>query len=151
MRKDILKIANNKFIELSKKYDGFINVIVDDWRGYRFVFDTRDVRNCKNDCINCPLFDLLKNEKSGVFSAGLYRASEKDKLLFGPQKYLNCKTIDQYQSCYLNFLKQCRTEKEIKEELNLVRSMKLVYSNEDINKVEKSFRQTIFSKYIDYL
>ncbi|MFA6391542.1 MAG: hypothetical protein WCW66_02140 [Patescibacteria group bacterium] len=151
MRKDILKIANIKFKELSKKYDGFINVVIDDWRGFRFVFDTEDVRKCKNDCQNCPLFKLLKDEKSGLFSTGLYRATKEDKLLFGPQNFLNCKTIMQYQTCYLNFLQQCRSEAEIKQELALVKSMKLIYSKGNIKKTEDLFKKEILSKYLDFL
>jgi hypothetical protein len=151
MRKDIIKIAKVKFEELSKKYDGFINVIVDDWRGFRFVFDTVDVRECKNDCQNCSLFKLLRNERPGLFSAGLYPASEIDKKLFGPQNYLNCKTLRQYQTCYMNYLAQCTLEKEIKQELALVKSMKLIYSTVNTKRIEEVFKQTILSKYIDYL
>jgi len=150
MRKDILKIANSKFLKLSKKYNGFINVVVDDWRGFRFVFDTEDVRKCKNDCPNCPLFQLLKNEKSGLFSAGLYPASEKDKLLFGPQNFLNCKTIKQYQRCYMNFLAQCQSDSKVEKELELVNSMKLIYSKGNIKKTERLFKKEILSKFLDF-
>jgi hypothetical protein len=118
---------------------------------FRFVFDTEDVRKCKNDCPNCPLYLLLKNEESGLFSAGLYPASKDDKNLFGPQNFLNCKTIKQYQACYLNFLAQCRSEKEIKQELDLVKSMKIIYSKGNIKKTENLFKKEILSKYIDLL
>lgn len=150
MRKDITKITNKKFRELSKKYDGFINVIVDDWRGFRFVFDTEDVRKCKNDCQNCPLYQLLKNEKEGYFSAGLYPASEKDKKIFGPQNFLNCKTVNQYQKCYLNYLEECKSKKEITEELKLVKNMKIIYSKKG-EIAEDEFKKEIFDKYLDFL
>ena len=92
MNKNIINIAVKKFQELYKKYNGFINVGVDNWRGWRFVFDTEDVRKCKNNCKSCPLYFLLKNERITDFSAGLYPASKEDKELFGPQNFLNCKT-----------------------------------------------------------
>ena len=149
MRKDILEIAKGKLKELSKKYDGFINVVVDDWRGFRFVFDTEDVRRCTNDCPNCPLYQLLKNEEEGLFSAGLYLADESDKRLFGPQNFLNCKTLDQYQSCYLNYLETCKSDDEITIELNLVNNMRIIFPNNKI--LEKNFRDAIFNKYLDFL
>ncbi|MBU0612523.1 hypothetical protein KKB10_00750 [Patescibacteria group bacterium] len=151
MRKDILKIAYKKLNELSKKYDGFINIVVDDWRGFRFVFDTEDVRLCKNDCKNCPLFQLLKNEKEGYFSVGLYPSNKEDKKLFGPQNFLNCKTLDQYQNCYLNYLKQCKSDVEINKELQLVKGMKIIYSKGNINKAEQKFKNSIFREYLDFL
>jgi hypothetical protein len=150
MRKDILKIAERKLKELSKKYDGFINVIVDDWRGFRFIFDTEDVRKCKNDCPNCPLFNLLKNERKGEFSAGLYPASKEDKDIFGPQNFLNCKTLDQYQNCYLNYLRSCKSKVEINNELQLVKNMSITYSkNKEINEID--FKNEIYRKYLDFL
>lgn len=143
MNQKILKIATKKFNQLSKKYDGFINVIVDDWRGFRFIFDAVDVKNCKNDCANCNLFKLLVNEKGGIFSSNLYPASLGDKIFFGPQRFFNCKTLKQYQNCYANFLiNKCWTEKEIKSELRLIKNTKIIYSKE----VKASFLEEKFKK-----
>lgn len=148
MQKGILKLANQKFKKLQLKYDRFINVIVDDWRGPRFVFDTEDVRQCKNNCSQCPLFQLLKDEKEGLFSAGLYPASKKDEKLFGPQKYLNCKTLEQYKNCYVNYLlKETNTKEEIEHEINLLRSMKIIFSRSgDTVRLEKEFKDTVISE-----
>lgn len=148
MDKKIIKLAEKKFSELQKKFKKFINVIIDDWRGFRFVYDTQDVRNCNNNCQNCDLYNLLKNEKDGFFSAGLYQASEKDKKLFGNQNFLNCKTIKQYQDCYVNFLiKGADTRKSIKKELDLIRNVRIIYSKNK-KKVEKTkrFKRAIIKK-----
>jgi len=148
MNEKILKIGIRKFNSLAKKYDGFINVVIDNWRGYRFVYDTEDVRKCQNDCQNCNLFKVLKNEKGGLFSAGLYLATEADKKIFGPQNYLNCKTLEQYQNCYLNFLKKLKTKAEIEAELELVRKLTLVYCQKgSLEKEENVFKKAILNFY----
>lgn len=148
MRKDILKIAIKKFRQLSRKYNGFINIIVDDWRGFRFVYDTKDIMKCKNMCLRCPLYLLLKNEKKELFSAGLYPANMEDKKLFGKQNFLNCKSLKQYQNCYINFLtKKVRTRKEFEAEIKLIENLKIIFSREDnINDLEKKFKTSIIKK-----
>ena len=148
MRKDILKIASKKFQELSKKYKKFLNVFVDDWRGYRFIFDTKDVRKCNNDCVNCDLFKLLKGEKENLFSAGLYLASDEDKKIFGPQNYLNCKTLKQYADCYTNFLiNSAKNKSDILAELKLIKQLRIIYSkNNDRSLLEKEFKDNIIRR-----
>lgn len=148
MNQEIIRLASRKFQELEKKYNRFITVIVDDWRGPRFVFDTKDVRQCKNNCNQCPLFWLLKNEKAGLFSAGLYPASEKDKKLFGPQRFLNCKTIIQYENCYVNFLvKEANSEKEILDELDLIKNLRILFSTKGSAKmIERKFKKGIIRR-----
>lgn len=152
MRKNILKIATKKFQKLSKKYNKFINVFVDDWRGFRFVFDTDDVRNCKNNCKECSLFKLLKTEKEFLFSAGLYPASEKDKKLFGQQNFLNCKTLEQYKDCYVNFLiKNANNKTVIAKELELLRQSTIIYTKNSAKAaLEKKFKDDIMSTVQSY-
>ena len=124
-----MSVAEKKFKILRKKYDKFVCVFVDNWRGYCFIFDTEDVRNCRNDCANCDLFKLLKNEKGGVFSGKLNPASIEDKKIFGPQNFLNCKTLEQYINCYANFLIQkTKTKKDILVELNLIKEAAIIYA-----------------------
>ncbi len=146
MRQDILRIARSKFSKLSQQYDGFVNVIVDDWRGFRFVFDTTELRRGKIDCPG--LYQLLKNEPVGLFSAGLYPASVEDKRIYGPQKFLNCKTLKQYRCCYVNFLiKKAQTKKEIEDELNLIKNLKIIYSKYNNEaKLETKFKKSIISQ-----
>jgi len=149
MYKKIIKLAEKKFSELQKKYRKFFNVIVDDWRGFRFVYDTQDVRNCSNDCKNCDLYNLLKNEKDGFFSAGLYQASKKDQQLFGKKVFLNCKTLDQYKKCYSNFLiQETKSDQEIVDELNLIKNFKIIYSKLNTAN-EKDIKISILNKAIN--
>lgn len=149
MNKKILEPALKKFKKLKKKYKGFTNVGVDNWRGYRYIFDTEDVKKCKNKCLKCRLYLLLEKEKEGIFSPTLYLASKKDKKLFGQQNFLNCKTLKQYQNCYANFLiKKTKTKKEIKDELVLVKNFKIIFSKEDSNLkiLEKEFQKGIMKE-----
>ena len=151
MQKNILKIASEKFNQLSKKYDKFINVAVDDWRGFRFIFDTEDVRKCNNDCSNCGLYKLLQKEKKGFFSAGLYPANAEDKKIFGPQNFLNCKTLEQYENCYVNFVtKRVKTKSALLNELKLLKQMSIIYSrDEDEGICEKRFKYKVINKILN--
>ncbi|MCX6791080.1 MAG: hypothetical protein NTV62_02715 [Candidatus Gribaldobacteria bacterium] len=154
MNKNILDIATKKFQKLSEEYGGSINVGVDNWRGWRFILDTDDVRNCKNECEKCALYCLLKDEqvRAGSFSATLYKANQEDKKLFGFQNFLNCKTLKQYEDCFVNFIvNKATTEKEIKEELILVKNFRLIFSKNTNNllKKEKSFKKSVIKKLLN--
>lgn len=145
MDKQIIKIANKELKKLLNKYDGLINVVLDDWRGFRFVFDSKDVRNCKNECQKCKLFIAVNKNKAGIFNPGLFLASDEDKKIFGPQNFLNCKTLQQYRDCYVNFL-VCEAigEDQIKNELDLIKNSMLIYSKKgELEKEEEKFKKSI--------
>ncbi|PIU57824.1 MAG: hypothetical protein COS89_03570, partial [Deltaproteobacteria bacterium CG07_land_8_20_14_0_80_38_7] len=148
MEKYIVKLANKKFNELYKKYDGFINVILDDWRGFRFIYDTKDLAECNNNCKKCFLYKLLQNEQGKIFTADLYLANKEDKKLFGSRKYLNCKSFNEYQNCYVSFLlKKCQTKKEIYDELNLIMNLEIIYSkNNFLIKQKELFIKQVIQK-----
>jgi len=149
MNKEVLKIARKKLKLLLKKYDGFINIIVDDWRGYRFVFDTKDVKKCNNKCASCKLYQLLKNQKKDFFSTDLVFANKNDKKIFGKQNFLNCKTLEQYSQCYLNFINKINNKEELIKELRLVSNFKIIYSRDyKIGELEKKFKNFIFNQAI---
>jgi len=150
MDKKIINIAKTQLKELMKNHDGFINVIVDDWRGFRFIFDCIEVRNCENNCSSCKLFKAIKNKKIGQFNTDLYPADEEDRKLFGPQKFLNCKTLKQYQKCYVNFLlKRTEKKKEIEEELALILDSEIIFTkNGKLKEKNISFKKNIFKKVI---
>ncbi|MFA6321903.1 MAG: hypothetical protein WCX71_00295 [Candidatus Buchananbacteria bacterium] len=152
MNQKIIKQAEAEFKKLSKKYSGFINVILDNWRGYRFIYDCVEVRNCKNQCATCRLYNLLKNKKNDKFTTCLVLATPEDKKIFGSQNYLNCKTVKQYQNCYINFIKQKKlTKKELIVELNLVKDLKFIYSRKnDLILREKLFKQGILDGVVKF-
>jgi hypothetical protein len=151
--KEIIDIAQEKLEELKEKYSGFITVILDNWRGVHFIYDTEDVRKCNNDCQNCPLYNLLKDEKKvgeGEFSAELfYPTKTNDKKLFGLAKCMNCKSLPQYKNCFVNYFVYEATgdniestEKNIKDELEYIKNLKIIFSKDnDPQELENVFKQ----------
>jgi len=148
----VMNRAQEAFKRLSKKPNTFINIVVDNWRGcWRFIFDTEEVRNCNNQCDQCKLFVLLRDEKEeNGFSAALLPANERDKTLFqAKQNFLNCKTLDQYRDCYADWLiKAASTEEQIRKELSLVKHCRIIFSKDtsDLLKKENEFRESILEK-----
>lgn len=133
--------------ELTKKYK-FNYIILDDWRGYRFIYDTNEVRNCNNKCNECGLFKLLRNEKPDIFTARLKMSNLKDKSLFGNQNYLNCKTMKQYNNCYVNFINlKLNNRKDIINELKLIKNLKVIYSKNLNNKlIENNLKKSVINQ-----
>lgn len=126
---------------------GIMNIILDDWRGERLIFDTQELRSCTNNCQGCNLFKLL-NKKSAQFKyARLYQADLRDQRLFGPANFLNCKTIKEYQNCYERFiLEKTYTEEDIYAELSLLFKMRVVYTvSGDCSSVERSFKKAVLA------
>jgi len=149
MNKKVLQIARKKFKELAKQYDQFNTVFLDNWRGYRFVYDTDEVKKYRGlSFFKSRLYALLKNEKPGLFSADLYPASREEKRLYGPNPFLNCKTYRQYRDCYAFFLlKKVHIKKEIVAELSLVKNLKVIYARTGGEKaLEKKFRRAVISR-----
>jgi len=92
---------------------------------------------------------LVKDEKEGIFSANLYPANKKDKELFGCQNFLNCKSLEQYKNCYINFLlKEAKTDNEIKGELKLIKNFRMIFSRgaTDLSKKENEFKESIIEE-----
>lgn len=130
----ILNQANIKIQEIRAKYNWLITVVLDNRRWFRFIYDCKDIRNCNNNCSLCDLFNILKDEKDGEFTANLIKATPKDKELFGNQNFLNCKTLYQYWKCFEEFLlKECNNEEEIKDELSLIFNLKIIFPKDKLN------------------
>lgn len=109
-------------------------VVLDKWRGFRLVVDTVGSRKCQNNCQSCRNFQLFGEQQSGLKEEGfipeLKRWTEKqDKDLYGPERYLQCKTLDRYAECYIRcLLEDCSTKEAVLEELQLVRQFTVLYA-----------------------
>jgi hypothetical protein len=129
-------------------------IILDNWRGYRLIYDGPAVTNCPPSCNACPLFVAVgvdpKPIPENVLLISLYSASLKDMALFpGKQRMLNCKTLLQYQDCFVVWLvEKCRTQNEIDEELTLIRDFRIIYHQGagDLISFEKQVKQQIVQK-----
>jgi hypothetical protein len=149
MDTQIIQAAKKEWQKIRQKYNGFNTIILDNWRGFRFIFDSDDVKKCKNNCWECPLFCALKKESCRqLFSPNLLPASESDKKLFGPQNFLNCKTLDQYQKCFANFLSQPNlSNEEIKSELELIQNLEIIFSNKGSGReIKRQFLKKVLRK-----
>lgn len=149
MNKSTIKLANKKLKLLLRRYKGFNTVFLDNWRGFRFIYDSKEIKSYPGKSfLQSRLFELLKNENPGKFTASLCRASVSDKKLFGLQYFLNCKTYRQYAKCYINFfIKKVRTKEQAADEILLLKNMKIVFSKEGNLKVlERQFRLLVLTE-----
>jgi len=147
MNKKNFNKAVREVNELIKERPGFKNIIFDDWRGWRFVFDTPEVRNCKNDCQNCGLYQLLNQRKYQTDYARLIKAGQTDRKMFGRENFLNCKSLEEYKKCYVYFiLNKTETKQEIWNELDLLMGMKVIYSYSETSELsEYRFKKEVIS------
>jgi len=145
MKKINLRAVVRQANKLAENYGRLENIIFDDWRGWRFIFDTPEVLKCNNDCGNCKLYKFLKQLRPNFSYARLFKASGRDQKMFGPQKFLNCKTLAQYQKCYSYFLlEETKTKGEIERELDLLRNMRVIYTkNKSIAETENNFKKAV--------
>lgn len=112
-------------------------VFLDDWNtggvtGARLIYDAPCVNSCQNHCQKCPIFQTIGEDnslQSTDFRTTLCLATPEQTALFtGKQRYLNCKTIFQYQECFaLWMLERCPTEELLLAELEWVNGFRLIY------------------------
>ncbi len=152
MDRKILAAAKQEAARLVKAYPAARTIIFDNWRGWRFIIGSSDSAACRNDCGACPLYGLLKAGRAGLKPsfryARLFKASPRDKRIFGPRNFLNCRSAREYQECYLNFFaKAVRTAAEARAELKLLKGLRILYlKSGKIREGEKRFKAEIISK-----
>jgi len=148
MKKLILAAAQAEARELVQKYDGIKTIIFDDWRGWRFIIDSADLKRCDNNCSACPLYQFLTGSRIKFKYAKLIPASERDKKVFGPRQFLNCKSWREYQQCYINFFAtEIKSPTEFRAELRLLRNMRVLYFKlGSVQKLESRFKSVVIKK-----
>ena len=151
---DLFKDQAISFIKKNLKIIPLKTVILDNWRGYRLIYDGPIVLCCPQKCDACPLFVAVgadpKPIPEKVLLTSLYAASPEDIKLFpGRQRKLNCKTLLQYQNCFVTWLvEKCRSQNEIDEELTLIRDFRIIYHQGagDLISFEKKVKRQIIQK-----
>ncbi len=130
---------------LAIKHGGFYAIILDNWRGWYFIYDSPEVRLCNNDCANCKLYEAVSSSSENSQYAHFFEASELDKKMFGPHNFRNCKTLDGYKKSYEYFLvNETNSPEEIKDELDLLLGMRIVYAQEGSSSdLELSFKRSV--------
>jgi len=149
MNKKILRIAKKKFQVLAKQYSQFNVVFLDNWHGFRFVYDVEELKKYHGkNFYKSRFYKLLKNEKPAIFTANLYKASRADKKLYGPNPFLNCKTYREYYNAYAVYLlKKTNNKRQVIKELKLIKNLRVIYSkNGDERNLERKFRRLLIQK-----
>lgn len=114
------------------------SAILDNWNtgenitGARIIFGGPDAEQCQSDYSNCPIFQKLGEDKPNLqtgLRATLCRATEEQRILFpSKQRFLNCKTTEQYKESFVRFFIQCCNSKEMLEaELEWVKGFRLLF------------------------
>jgi len=147
-----------------KLSDGLYAVVLDEWRGVRLIVDSIWSRQCRNNCQDCPQFDILSNlaplasvPQSASESVILYEwKAPKDLRLYGPERLLPCKTLERYGECFANcilFDEEMWHEPNLMEELQLVKTFKLVWSTRtgarECRARERHFKRRIINSILD--
>lgn len=142
---------------LSNQICGLETIVLDsEWNGCaRLVYGGSFVETCVSNCERCLLFKTVKEDpkdlRSSKFVVSLSLARDGQKQNYpGKQKYINCKTLDQYAGCFAACLSSpelCPTEKDIQDELNLIKDFKLIFyrgkKERELLKIEKKLKQRI--------
>ena len=136
------------------------SVILDDWRGGpRLIYGSPLVTNCKSNCTECPISQALNEDPAtlpkNALITTLIPATEDDLKIFpAKQKFLNCKTLEDYLNCFVAWLiKKCHTKQQIEEEFDLVKNFRIVYlpGTDNLPKAEKQGRQRIIRQTLNQI
>jgi hypothetical protein len=103
---DLIKEAQRKAADLvaSAPPGTFRRIFVNDWRGVRLLYDCLAPCQTMDQCTECGLQKLLGDESprlaTGV-TTGLFEfVTPKDRRLYGPEKYLSCKSPRRIVQCF---------------------------------------------------
>ena len=110
-------------------------VFLDNWREVRLVFDTKSSRQCDNLCYKCMNYRMFANgslPSQEKLQTNLFEfKTPTDKFLYGPERYLPCKSLHRFVRCYVRcilFADECKTEVGLINELELVKNFLVVWS-----------------------
>ncbi len=141
----IARFAARAMIEAEELVRGnpglFHTIILDDWRQVRLIFDSECsvtchyYEACLETCYHRQLFplDIQEATEQGPLRKTLYDlTSDKDKFLYGPERFLPCKTISRYAECFIRCIlldEEMKEPVKLEEELELVRNFLVVYTD----------------------
>lgn len=115
------------------------SAILDDWNtregihGARIIYGASFVAGCNSKCSECPLFQRVGEDtpqETGInFKTSLCLATDAQLNLFASkQKYLNCKTLAEYQEAYAVYIAEvCTSQELIEAELDWVKGFRLLF------------------------
>ena len=135
---EMLQIFYKFVSEFSRRHLMLRYIFLDVWRGQtRLIIDSACSNDCHNACAHCLHLDFLNEDSvftDGVqqFPLGLFEWTEpEDIALFGPERYMQCKTMDRYASCFIEFILYDTSTQNLHgliKELELIRDVRVLWS-----------------------
>lgn len=136
------------------------SIILDNWnstegqRTVRLIYGCTFTEICGSSCKHCPLFKFVGADKVGEepdFVTSLCEATDPHHRLLGQssQKFLNCKTISQYQEAFVRYVvAECLTREKMAAELKWIKGFRLIFlaqafSVTDLIRTENRIREKI--------
>lgn len=116
------------------------NAVIDSWRGVRIIIDCAETQNCKNTCSSCKVYKTLgqhpndfdyTKEPDKLHKPLFFWTDEKDIELYGPERFLQCKTLERYQQCFINCVlydPDMHDRTNLLEEIRLIRDFEIIKS-----------------------
>lgn len=146
-RKEFIMNIVDKFYEQAQKDLAIIieklpldSAILDNWGGaIRIVYGADFVNNCNSKCEECSLLETvgvdMPDLKPDSFVTTLRLANERVLDVFpSKQKYLNCKTLEQYLGAIVAWLvEKCEDNQSIAAELDLASGFRILLAEKDLD------------------
>lgn len=129
-------IEARRLVEINPGF--FHAIILDDWRGARLIFDSDASVNCSNNCASCRHSRLFPPDRPEAGEPELLRqslypfTSEKDRFLYGPERFLPCKTAGRYAECFIRCIlldEDMKDPDNLEEELTLVKNFFVIWTD----------------------
>ena len=114
------------------------SAILDDWntgkniKGARIIYGCSYTENCKSQCIYYSLFQTVGEDNPKLalnLQTALCQATLGQISLFpSKQKFLNCKSIKQYQESFIRWgVEKCQSKELLAAELNWIKGFRILF------------------------
>lgn len=145
MNKIFINNVTGQINKLQRKEDIFDNVILDNWRGLRLIYS---YSKCNNICSKCPIPKKSKEINKCRRLCNLLKTTKEDQNMFGKKNFMDCKSLEEYKACYVNFiLEKCNSYEEILKELLVIKNLIFIYSrNGNVEENETLFKKNVITR-----
>jgi len=156
-------IRARSFVSELQSVIPLLSVVLDNWNSQegqktvRLIYAGPFTETCGSQCDSCPLFRYVgidKVDKEPDFAVTLCEAIESHNQLLGPssQRFLNCKTIGQYQDAFVKYVvNECLTQEKMFAELLWISGFKIIFlfgfeNQEELVKEEERLKKQIVAE-----
>lgn len=147
------------------------SAVLDDWnsgyldtekqekiKGARIIYGGLCVENCRSQCEACSLFKAVgvdSGQKRNFRTTLCFATKEYLELLPSKQRCLNCKTLEQYQAAFIEYIyQQCDSQEELTAEIDWVKGFRILFLNgsydkQTLEQKEKESKDYIIHKVLE--